>query len=68
MPATRSPEYDDKTDEAPVPPRSADAPAPVLEPNEARAGVTHHNVRWVLAISLAGVVAALVLVYVAFFH
>jgi hypothetical protein len=37
---------------------------PVLEPNEARAGITHHNVRFVLAISLG--VAALVLAMVLF--
>jgi hypothetical protein len=68
MPANRSPDYDDKTDEGPRPVADASAPAPVLEPNEARQGVTHHNVRRVLAISLAGIVVAFLVVYVAFFH
>jgi hypothetical protein len=40
----------------------------VLEPNEARQGVTHHNVRRVLAISLAGIVVAYLVIYFAFFH
>ncbi len=66
MPANRSPDYNDTIDEAPVPPAVADAPAPVLHPNEARGGATHHNVRWVLAVSLVGVIAAYLVIYVAF--
>ncbi len=56
--STRAPDYDDKTDEGPRPARTATAPAPVLEPNEARQAATHHNVRFVLAISVAVLVVA----------
>jgi hypothetical protein len=64
----RAPDYDDKTDEAPTPPPArAGGMAPVLEPNEARQGATHHNVRYVLGLSIVGVVVAFVLVYFAFF-
>ena len=34
---------------------------------EARAGVTGHNVRYVLAFSLAGIIAAFVVIYLLFF-
>jgi hypothetical protein len=68
MPAVRSPDYDEKTDEGPRPIDDRSTAAPVLEANEARQGVTHHNVRRVLAISLAGIVVAFLVVYVAFFH
>jgi hypothetical protein len=64
----RAPDYKDKTDEAPVaPPATAGRMAPALEPNEARQGATHHNVRYVLALGLFGVVVAFVLVYAIFF-
>lgn len=65
----RAPEYDDKTDEAPPSPRARRGRrmAPVLEPNEARQGVTHHNVRFMLAIGLGVAVLVLAVVYVAFF-
>ncbi len=63
----RAPDYDDKTEEAPVPPPYTSGTAPILEPNEARGGVTHHNVRVVLAVGLAGAVAVLVIAYIAFF-
>ncbi len=42
-------------------------PTPVLEPNEARQGVTHHNVWRVWATSLAAAIAAMVLIYLYFF-
>jgi hypothetical protein len=63
----RSPDYDDKTDEAPVPNNPHASSHVVLEPNEARGGMTHHNVRYVLAIGLGLVVLAFIGVYVAFF-
>jgi hypothetical protein len=64
----RAPDYDDKTDEAPVPPPArAGRVAPVLEPTEARQGVTNHNVRYVLAFGVLGVVVAFALVYLGFF-
>ena len=68
MPTARAPDYDDKTDEGPRPASTASAPAPVLEPNEARQATTHHNVRYVLAISIAVLVVAYVIVYFSFFN
>ncbi len=67
MTDTRSKDYDQPTDatipaDAPVPPGEVD-----LMPNEARAGVTHHNVRTVLAVSLVGVIALMGIAYLAFF-
>ena len=65
----RSPDYDDKRDEAIVPPaldRNGTI-TPVLEPNEARQGVTHLNMRYVLGLSLAGIVVVFAVVYIAFF-
>jgi hypothetical protein len=41
--------------------------APVETANEARQGVTGHNVRGVLFFGLAGIVVAFVIVYLAFF-
>jgi hypothetical protein len=35
----------------------------VLTPTEARAGITGHNVRYVLALSIAGTVIAFILAY-----
>jgi hypothetical protein len=64
----RAPDYDDKTDEAPVaPPAMAGGVAPALEPNEARQAVTNHNVRYVLGFGVAGIVVAFAVVYFAFF-
>jgi hypothetical protein len=64
----RAPDYDDRTDEAPIAPRArASGIAPALKPNEARQGVTQHNVRYVLGFGIVGVVAAFVIVYFAFF-
>lgn len=64
----RAPDYKDKTDEAEVPPPAlAGGMAPALEPNEARQGATHHNVRYVLGFGILGVLVAFVAVYVAFF-
>jgi hypothetical protein len=64
----RAPDYNDRTDEAPVPPPAmAGGMAPALEPNEARQGVTHHNVRYVLGVGIVGVVLAFLVVYLAFF-
>lgn len=68
MPTDRAPDYDDKTDEGQRPSVTANSPAPVLEPNEARGAATHHNVRFVLAISVALLVVAYVIVYFAFFR
>ena len=68
MTASRSPDYDDKTDEAPHPPRAGSAPTPALEPNEARGGVTNHNVRNVLRVSLVLLIIAFAVVYLIFFH
>lgn len=69
MPDNRAPDYDDKTDEAPrrPSPPPAGQVAPVLEPTEARQGATHHNVRYVLGISLTLVVLAMLVAYFAFF-
>jgi hypothetical protein len=39
---------------------------PVLSAQQARQGVTGHNVRYVLAWGIAGVVVAFVVVYLAF--
>lgn len=59
----RSAEYNDKRDEVPAPAAEKRRPASaVLEPNEARAGATHYNMRYVLVIStvtLAIIFAAL---------
>jgi hypothetical protein len=64
----RAPDYDDSTDQAPAPPPAmAGGVAPALKPNEARQGVTQHNVRYVLGFGLLGVVVAFLLVYFAFF-
>lgn len=65
----RSPDYSDSTDEAASPPamRRGEAITPVLRPNEARGGVTHHNVRIVLAVSLLAAVVALTIAYIGFF-
>ena len=60
-------DYDDKTDEDPTLRRATTGAGPVLEPNEARGGVTHHNVRVVLVVGLALIVVASAIVYVAFF-
>jgi hypothetical protein len=68
MPTDRAPDYDDKTDEGLRPGVTANAPAPVLEPNEARGAATHHNVRFVLAISVTVLVVAYVILYFAFFR
>lgn len=63
----RSADYNDKTDEGPGRPEPAAPGTPVLEPNEARQGVTHQNVWVVLAVSLAGAVIVLTIVWFAFF-
>jgi hypothetical protein len=47
-------------------PHNRDRPI-VRNPTEARAGVVGHNVRYVLAISLAGVIVLFLLVAVAYF-
>ncbi len=65
----RSPDYRDRTDEADERPPSGPRPTltPVLEPNEARQGITHHNVRYVLGLGLAGAILVLAVAYFAFF-
>ena len=64
---SRSSDYDDKTDEDPALRRAVTETGPVLEPNEARGGIAHHNVRIVLVVSLVLIVVAFAVVYVAFF-
>jgi hypothetical protein len=65
----RSPDYSDSTDEAerPLRPSPGETITPVLKPNEARGGVTHHNVRLILAVSLFLVIAAMIVAYFGFF-
>lgn len=65
----RSPDYNDRTDEAVVPPRAraGERVQPVLKPNEARQGVTHLNMRYVLALSFVGIVLAFAIIYMLFF-
>jgi hypothetical protein len=63
----RSQDYEEPTDAtSPV-----DGPAPRgevdLMPNEARQGVTHHNVRTVLAVGLLGAVVLLGFAWLYFF-
>jgi hypothetical protein len=65
MPTDRAPDYNDRTDEA-APRAARTVGAPTLEPNEARGGVTQHNVRFVLGISIALVVVLFAIVYFAF--
>ena len=69
MSTGRSPDYDSKVDEdtkqRPTPPAGR---APTLEPTEARGGVTHHNVRLVLAVSVAVLVVAYIIIYLVYFH
>lgn len=69
MADVRAPDYKDKTDESASPPPRAPGGriTPVLEPNEARQGATHHNVRYVLGVSLAVVIVAMAVAYFAFF-
>ena len=66
MTERRSDDYNQPTDaadvETPTPPGEVD-----LLPNEARGGVTHHNVRTVLAISTIGCAALMGLAYLVFF-
>jgi uncharacterized membrane protein SpoIIM required for sporulation len=64
----RSPDYDDKTDEAPRLAVARPLSSLTLEPNEARQGMTHHNVRYVLGISLGLIVLAFIVVYIMFFQ
>jgi hypothetical protein len=61
----RSPDYDDKRDESGLV-RGPTPGAPTLEPNEARQGVPHQNVRLVLAVSTAAVIVAFILIYLAY--
>jgi hypothetical protein len=42
--------------------------APTKTPTEARAGVTGHNVRYVLAFGLGGVIVLFAIVWVTFFN
>ena len=43
-----------------------DGPSPEMLPNEARQGVTGHNVRYVLTIGLAGVIVGMAFAYLFF--
>jgi hypothetical protein len=56
----RAPEYKEGID------RSGGAPNP-LSASRARAGVTGHNVRYVLSFSLIAVVVAFLIVYLVYF-
>ena len=47
--------------------RQSATPRPVLSKEEARQGVTGHNVRYVLGFGLAAAAAVLVLIYVFYF-
>jgi len=67
MATDRSPEYDDKTDQAPRHPAARPASSLTLEPNEARQGMTHRGVRYVLGISLGLIVLAFIVAYITFF-
>lgn len=69
MPDVRAPDYNDRRDEAPARPPAdpRGGITPVLEPNEARQGATHHNVRYVLAVSLAAAFIAMAVAYFFFF-
>lgn len=69
MSDARAPDYDDKQDEADVPPPKDKSGriTPVLEPNEARQGATHHGVRYVLGLSLGLVVIGFIAAYFLFF-
>ena len=44
-----------------------ESPAPVIATKRARQGVTGHNVRYVLALGLAGVIVAFAVVYLAYY-
>jgi len=66
MNTIRSQDYDLPTDEAAVEP-PVEPGAVELEPNEARQGITHHNVRRVLAFSTIGCAALMVVAYLVFF-
>jgi hypothetical protein len=69
MSTGRSADYDSKTDEDPRPrPSPPEGRAPVLEPNEARQGITHMHVRRVLGISLIVLIVAYIVVYFVYFH
>ena len=60
MSADRAPEYNEGND------RSGGAANP-LPASQARAGVTGHNVRYVLSFSLIAVVVAFLIVYLVYF-
>jgi len=62
-PGDKAPEYPASAGEK----RSTDAHPVTETATEARAGVTGHNVNVVLVVSLAGVILAFVVIYVAFF-
>ncbi len=64
----RAPDYDDKQDEGPRQTGRSSRGTTVLEPNEARGAVRHHNVGIVLGVSLGVAVLALAVIYVAFFN
>lgn len=63
----RSPDYDDQSDESGARVAAPSPEIPVLEPNEARQGIAHQNVRRVLIVSLAAAIVAMVLIYLYFF-
>lgn len=69
MSTGRSPDYDSKVDEDPRQrPSPSGGRAPVLGPTEAPGGITHQNVRVVLAVSIAVLVIAFIAIYLIYFH
>ena len=67
MSNTRSSDYSDQTDTKSVVPPRVEPETEVLLPNEARQGVTHHNVRTVLAVSTIACAVLLAVAYLVFF-
>jgi hypothetical protein len=64
---TRSSDYSDQTDTKSVIPPRVEPETEVLLPNEARQGVTHHNVRTVLAVSTIACAVLMAVAYLVFF-
>jgi Flp pilus assembly protein TadB len=62
---SRAPEY--KEADQRTAPQQQQTTRPVVPTPQARAGVTGHNVRYVLAIGIAAVIVAFVIVYMIYF-
>jgi len=63
---TRAPEYKEADRHAAQEPAKQSAQHPVLPTPQARAGVTGHNVRYVLGFGIAAVIVAFVIVYLVY--